>query len=176
MIRRPPRSTLSSSSAASDVYKRQVQVWCQWRGCHKVPMYAQSLHRHVKESHIGFGNRYNTGQGGVPIQTEAGGLQANPDNHHNPLPSHPPASVPMAHVLPSLSGNPGLSHVGMAPTLGDHPDDTDQPLLDEPNVHWTHTILPGPQHPPFWQCYPPQVDVETLATSLNLSRPIFDGF
>src|SRR5664279_3137345 len=25
MIRRPPRSTLSSSSAASDVYKRQVQ-------------------------------------------------------------------------------------------------------------------------------------------------------
>src|SRR5665648_1189802 len=26
MLRRPPRSTLSSSSAASDVYKRQVQV------------------------------------------------------------------------------------------------------------------------------------------------------
>eukprot|EP00658_Telonema_sp_P-2_P039638 TRINITY_DN28325_c0_g1_i1.p1 TRINITY_DN28325_c0_g1~~TRINITY_DN28325_c0_g1_i1.p1 ORF type:complete len:101 (-),score=38.40 TRINITY_DN28325_c0_g1_i1:44-346(-) len=26
MIRRPPRSTLSSSSAASDVYKRQVQL------------------------------------------------------------------------------------------------------------------------------------------------------
>src|SRR5674536_85594 len=26
MIRRPPRSTLSSSSAASDVYKRQVQA------------------------------------------------------------------------------------------------------------------------------------------------------
>ena len=26
MIRRPPRSTLSSSSAASDVYKRQVAV------------------------------------------------------------------------------------------------------------------------------------------------------
>src|SRR5664280_2865289 len=26
MIRRPPRSTLSSSSAASDVYKRQAQV------------------------------------------------------------------------------------------------------------------------------------------------------
>src|SRR5674536_398062 len=30
MIRRPPRSTLSSSSAASDVYKRQV---VQHRGC-----------------------------------------------------------------------------------------------------------------------------------------------
>src|SRR5664280_3751806 len=26
MIRRPPRSTLSSSSAASDVYKRQLQI------------------------------------------------------------------------------------------------------------------------------------------------------
>src|SRR5664279_5868893 len=29
MIRRPPRSTLSSSSAASDVYKRQLQVFCR---------------------------------------------------------------------------------------------------------------------------------------------------
>src|SRR5665648_1046263 len=27
MIRRPPRSTLSSSSAASDVYKRQDYLW-----------------------------------------------------------------------------------------------------------------------------------------------------
>src|SRR5450756_3111398 len=27
MIRRPPRSTQSRSSAASDVYKRQEQVW-----------------------------------------------------------------------------------------------------------------------------------------------------
>eukprot|EP00658_Telonema_sp_P-2_P030582 TRINITY_DN23072_c0_g1_i1.p1 TRINITY_DN23072_c0_g1~~TRINITY_DN23072_c0_g1_i1.p1 ORF type:complete len:142 (+),score=21.44 TRINITY_DN23072_c0_g1_i1:115-540(+) len=31
MIRRPPRSTLSSSSAASDVYKRQV-VGCEEKG------------------------------------------------------------------------------------------------------------------------------------------------
>ena len=29
MIRRPPRSTLSSSSAASDVYKRQCKVFTQ---------------------------------------------------------------------------------------------------------------------------------------------------
>eukprot|EP00658_Telonema_sp_P-2_P045334 TRINITY_DN33273_c0_g1_i1.p1 TRINITY_DN33273_c0_g1~~TRINITY_DN33273_c0_g1_i1.p1 ORF type:complete len:121 (+),score=26.05 TRINITY_DN33273_c0_g1_i1:128-490(+) len=28
MIRRPPRSTLSSSSAASDVYKRQIMAEC----------------------------------------------------------------------------------------------------------------------------------------------------
>eukprot|EP00658_Telonema_sp_P-2_P068544 TRINITY_DN5747_c0_g1_i3.p2 TRINITY_DN5747_c0_g1~~TRINITY_DN5747_c0_g1_i3.p2 ORF type:complete len:184 (+),score=26.70 TRINITY_DN5747_c0_g1_i3:116-667(+) len=33
MIRRPPRSTLSSSSAASDVYKRQLQELLQV-GCH----------------------------------------------------------------------------------------------------------------------------------------------
>src|SRR5665648_635943 len=31
MIRRPPRSTLSSSSAASDVYKRQANVPQAWR-------------------------------------------------------------------------------------------------------------------------------------------------
>src|SRR5664279_442722 len=30
MIRRPPRSTLSSSSAASDVYKRQLQRPAHW--------------------------------------------------------------------------------------------------------------------------------------------------
>ena len=30
MIRRPPRSTLSSSSAASDVYKRQIYGWNQY--------------------------------------------------------------------------------------------------------------------------------------------------
>ncbi|CZS11807.1 reactivating factor for ethanolamine ammonia lyase [Clostridioides difficile] len=29
MIRRPPRSTLSSSSAASDVYKRQIQEYAK---------------------------------------------------------------------------------------------------------------------------------------------------
>src|SRR5664280_3171542 len=33
MLRRPPRSTLSSSSAASDVYKRQVQGVCFGAGC-----------------------------------------------------------------------------------------------------------------------------------------------
>eukprot|EP00658_Telonema_sp_P-2_P006290 TRINITY_DN12405_c0_g1_i2.p1 TRINITY_DN12405_c0_g1~~TRINITY_DN12405_c0_g1_i2.p1 ORF type:complete len:158 (-),score=35.04 TRINITY_DN12405_c0_g1_i2:81-554(-) len=36
MIRRPPRSTLSSSSAASDVYKRQYQR--RVRGCRKPAM------------------------------------------------------------------------------------------------------------------------------------------
>ena len=30
MIRRPPRSTLDRSSAASDVYKRQIIPWLEW--------------------------------------------------------------------------------------------------------------------------------------------------
>src|SRR5665648_1219554 len=34
MIRRPPRSTLSSSSAASDVYKRQVKEYAMKYGLH----------------------------------------------------------------------------------------------------------------------------------------------
>eukprot|EP00826_Nyctotherus_ovalis_P049309 TRINITY_DN5946_c0_g1_i11.p2 TRINITY_DN5946_c0_g1~~TRINITY_DN5946_c0_g1_i11.p2 ORF type:complete len:129 (+),score=18.81 TRINITY_DN5946_c0_g1_i11:23-388(+) len=33
MIRRPPRSTHCISSAASDVYKRQVYMACSWCGC-----------------------------------------------------------------------------------------------------------------------------------------------
>ena len=32
MIRRPPRSTLDRSSAASDVYKRQEEVVVKYRG------------------------------------------------------------------------------------------------------------------------------------------------
>eukprot|EP00658_Telonema_sp_P-2_P045121 TRINITY_DN33038_c0_g2_i1.p1 TRINITY_DN33038_c0_g2~~TRINITY_DN33038_c0_g2_i1.p1 ORF type:complete len:185 (+),score=22.02 TRINITY_DN33038_c0_g2_i1:45-599(+) len=39
MIRRPPRSTLSSSSAASDVYKRQ-NMWCGPRTCSTSLMYS----------------------------------------------------------------------------------------------------------------------------------------
>eukprot|EP00658_Telonema_sp_P-2_P077689 TRINITY_DN7086_c0_g1_i1.p1 TRINITY_DN7086_c0_g1~~TRINITY_DN7086_c0_g1_i1.p1 ORF type:complete len:270 (-),score=48.04 TRINITY_DN7086_c0_g1_i1:380-1189(-) len=41
MIRRPPRSTLSSSSAASDVYKRQA---CSWFPGNPVVKYCGSLH------------------------------------------------------------------------------------------------------------------------------------
>eukprot|EP00658_Telonema_sp_P-2_P044306 TRINITY_DN32171_c0_g1_i1.p2 TRINITY_DN32171_c0_g1~~TRINITY_DN32171_c0_g1_i1.p2 ORF type:complete len:192 (+),score=44.50 TRINITY_DN32171_c0_g1_i1:95-670(+) len=37
MIRRPPRSTLSSSSAASDVYKRQIVDWAPWPESHDGP-------------------------------------------------------------------------------------------------------------------------------------------
>eukprot|EP00658_Telonema_sp_P-2_P081177 TRINITY_DN8253_c0_g2_i2.p2 TRINITY_DN8253_c0_g2~~TRINITY_DN8253_c0_g2_i2.p2 ORF type:complete len:101 (+),score=14.91 TRINITY_DN8253_c0_g2_i2:120-422(+) len=48
MIRRPPRSTLSSSSAASDVYKRQVVHWsCPKLLKHFVP---KPDHHHGQES------------------------------------------------------------------------------------------------------------------------------
>ena len=32
MIRRPPRSTLDRSSAASDVYKRQIEIFAAYQG------------------------------------------------------------------------------------------------------------------------------------------------
>eukprot|EP00656_Telonema_subtile_P011781 TRINITY_DN15875_c0_g1_i1.p2 TRINITY_DN15875_c0_g1~~TRINITY_DN15875_c0_g1_i1.p2 ORF type:complete len:106 (+),score=26.00 TRINITY_DN15875_c0_g1_i1:70-387(+) len=44
MIRRPPRSTLSSSSAASDVYKRQLDY---------VPVFREDWHPKLKQ-HIEF--------------------------------------------------------------------------------------------------------------------------
>src|SRR5664279_6482922 len=55
MIRRPPRSTLSSSSAASDVYKRQVREDRTQR--HRP---SQDVHQHCQnpgpDSSVGSGN------------------------------------------------------------------------------------------------------------------------
>src|SRR5450756_2509449 len=45
MIRRPPRSTQSRSSAASDVYKRQVLRQCEPLGMHVVILDALDTHR-----------------------------------------------------------------------------------------------------------------------------------
>ena len=42
MIRRPPRSTLDRSSAASDVYKRQAEVLVS-----NAPEFAEKLHETV---------------------------------------------------------------------------------------------------------------------------------
>jgi len=44
--------------------QRNAKVSCQWRGCFKTTaMHAQSLSRHVRESHVGVGNRYRAGEG-----------------------------------------------------------------------------------------------------------------
>ena len=49
MIRRPPRSTQSRSSAASDVYKRQVQLG-DWCGYHLLASHHQVILRFDKHS------------------------------------------------------------------------------------------------------------------------------
>eukprot|EP00658_Telonema_sp_P-2_P009063 TRINITY_DN13426_c0_g1_i2.p1 TRINITY_DN13426_c0_g1~~TRINITY_DN13426_c0_g1_i2.p1 ORF type:complete len:115 (+),score=31.33 TRINITY_DN13426_c0_g1_i2:146-490(+) len=49
MIRRPPRSTLSSSSAASDVYKRQVPEPPNQRGVPNVHLVLDSLEAMAEE-------------------------------------------------------------------------------------------------------------------------------
>ena len=48
MIRRPPRSTLDRSSAASDVYKRQRQFSRHWLP--RFPLYHYGWHRGLVES------------------------------------------------------------------------------------------------------------------------------
>eukprot|EP00831_Metopus_contortus_P044648 TRINITY_DN35804_c0_g1_i1.p1 TRINITY_DN35804_c0_g1~~TRINITY_DN35804_c0_g1_i1.p1 ORF type:complete len:112 (+),score=33.00 TRINITY_DN35804_c0_g1_i1:93-428(+) len=47
MIRRPPRSTQGVSSAASDVYKRQVSTQSTWEG--------QQLREHLSPLSLSFG-------------------------------------------------------------------------------------------------------------------------
>ena len=48
MARRPPRSTQSRSSAASDVYKRQVYVNVEYGSC--IPEIALEIQEKVKEA------------------------------------------------------------------------------------------------------------------------------
>eukprot|EP00658_Telonema_sp_P-2_P077412 TRINITY_DN69_c0_g1_i17.p1 TRINITY_DN69_c0_g1~~TRINITY_DN69_c0_g1_i17.p1 ORF type:complete len:108 (+),score=49.96 TRINITY_DN69_c0_g1_i17:122-445(+) len=55
MIRRPPRSTLSSSSAASDVYKRQVHKVTQYK-TGKASLYAQGKRRYDRKQQ-GYGGQ-----------------------------------------------------------------------------------------------------------------------
>src|SRR5664280_3825643 len=59
MIRRPPRSTLSSSSAASDVYKRQVGYACGSRLAYAGVEASAELE--LPDSGVG-----SAGQSGVP--------------------------------------------------------------------------------------------------------------
>ena len=55
MIRRPPRSTLSSSSAASDVYKRQTENSKSEIGWgHQIRSYVLQPYRLVKDNRTNF--------------------------------------------------------------------------------------------------------------------------
>ena len=64
MIRVPPRTTQSSSSAASDVYKRQQKglVWFStWNGLNKFDGYTFKTYKTSQESKYAFGsNRMGT--------------------------------------------------------------------------------------------------------------------
>src|SRR5678809_1373228 len=61
MIRRPPRSTLDRSSAASDVYKRQVKVWDETNKT-LVPYTLESsgTSHAIRAAHSQFGELTNT--------------------------------------------------------------------------------------------------------------------
>src|SRR5664280_849274 len=68
MIRRPPRSTLSSSSAASDVYKRQALELHQLLSRFLQNFFigfARGIHELVEPFH--FGNRIGLESGGVQM-------------------------------------------------------------------------------------------------------------
>eukprot|EP00658_Telonema_sp_P-2_P084534 TRINITY_DN9405_c0_g1_i6.p1 TRINITY_DN9405_c0_g1~~TRINITY_DN9405_c0_g1_i6.p1 ORF type:complete len:113 (-),score=47.63 TRINITY_DN9405_c0_g1_i6:110-448(-) len=77
MIRRPPRSTLSSSSAASDVYKRQVSTQSTGRAelHHGVHIYPQGYAEHPLQDQQ---NRRH--QDHNLLRAEQ---QANDDDHHH---------------------------------------------------------------------------------------------
>merc|ERR1711977_702832 len=81
-------------------------------------MYAQSLFRHVRECHIGLGNRYNTGQGGVPLQTQIGARSGNGAQTAQNLSTvqsqqqlMPPQQQPMQHIQPRIHPNPPAHHI-----------------------------------------------------------------
>src|SRR5665648_1300593 len=77
MIRRPPRSTLSSSSAASDVYKRQVAVVRLVVDHHDVPLVAE-LAAHAADHLVG-GLGEGALRGGVAAGQQALGQPAGRD-------------------------------------------------------------------------------------------------
>eukprot|EP00657_Telonema_sp_P-1_P008984 TRINITY_DN31744_c0_g1_i1.p1 TRINITY_DN31744_c0_g1~~TRINITY_DN31744_c0_g1_i1.p1 ORF type:complete len:106 (+),score=26.76 TRINITY_DN31744_c0_g1_i1:40-357(+) len=75
MIRRPPRSTQSRSSAASDVYKRQEEVDYQWS--HFRLVHHSRAHRKARDgrgvgaadsTHRGSGHQANELHGGLFVR------------------------------------------------------------------------------------------------------------
>eukprot|EP00658_Telonema_sp_P-2_P037784 TRINITY_DN2715_c0_g1_i5.p1 TRINITY_DN2715_c0_g1~~TRINITY_DN2715_c0_g1_i5.p1 ORF type:complete len:171 (-),score=26.60 TRINITY_DN2715_c0_g1_i5:186-698(-) len=96
MIRRPPRSTLSSSSAASDVYKRQVST--QSTGTHTLDMPG---HPHSPFGHGGFDEAYPVGAS--PLRYN----QHFPGGHRHELARHRSTRLDSSPVTTVAGGYPG---------------------------------------------------------------------
>ena len=81
MIRRPPRSTLSSSSAASDVYKRQVGVlveYCSVTGISDAGIYIGQSKDIVVRNNVTYGNVT-----GIEIENSVNALVENNEVYDN---------------------------------------------------------------------------------------------
>ena len=144
MIRRPPRSTLSSSSAASDVYKRQVstermstQMTTQPRPLTLNPTSPYLLHHPPHAT--------------VPCQTST---TPQPPQHHIPqLLNRYPTRPPRPPTPPSQSSPPQPSQ---HPTLSPPP----QP----PNPT---TYRPSTTHTSTKRALPPQPAIANCSQTLN---------
>src|SRR5664279_5994317 len=115
MIRRPPRSTLSSSSAASDVYKRQDG---------RMPFAEE--HEHCAAAHVVANSLGHNSSQPIEAPSQIDGLEADEDldtvgNHRTPstifrvsTSSSTIASVPRSNPLGTTSRIPPTS-TAMAP-------------------------------------------------------------
>src|SRR5678816_4875441 len=97
MIRRPPRSTLDRSSAASDVYKRQTGSSPRWRISRPPrpttwsrPVSYTHLRAHETPEHLVCRLLLEKKNNAAPLPTPT---HSAPPHHHAsrpPTPSHPP--------------------------------------------------------------------------------------
>src|SRR5665648_1272284 len=122
MIRRPPRSTLSSSSAASDVYKRQGQFLTprgahrQWQGQRKPRLGSHALRQ--GDGHAGAREGALHGARRVEVREVSGGTAARegeqPPGHGNTSISMPPPQTPHDAQRPSRQSSVSLPRLPRA--------------------------------------------------------------
>src|SRR5674536_164801 len=124
MIRRPPRSTLSSSSAASDVYKRQgltqlhaILAGLRYREAHLgTRVLRQALHRGLPRRADSVGDARGTSRRVEVDRRGTGGRapRALPSRLSQPQPDAEPGSV-VHHRLPGCAPRAGYLRPGLAP-------------------------------------------------------------
>eukprot|EP00658_Telonema_sp_P-2_P020514 TRINITY_DN18114_c0_g1_i3.p1 TRINITY_DN18114_c0_g1~~TRINITY_DN18114_c0_g1_i3.p1 ORF type:complete len:135 (+),score=40.30 TRINITY_DN18114_c0_g1_i3:133-537(+) len=98
MIRRPPRSTLSSSSAASDVYKRQEYGDSKTQNMECSPRIGKSHFGDYNGKVVRFVGKVKSNNGGVAV------LEA-PDGGEVTVQNSTPYSTQFVEVLGSVQGN-----------------------------------------------------------------------